>query len=116
MLMILLYSMMLIMILFLLNIMLFIISKKTVIDREKMSPFECGFDPFSSPRIPFSSHFFLIAVIFLVFDVELVVVMPSIICLWYTNMLSMYLIISFFFLLLILGLFHEWNNKMIDWM
>nr|AWV83815.1 NADH dehydrogenase subunit 3 [Tettigades auropilosa]AWV83828.1 NADH dehydrogenase subunit 3 [Tettigades auropilosa]AWV83841.1 NADH dehydrogenase subunit 3 [Tettigades auropilosa] len=97
-------------------LLLYLLSMKSFIDREKSSPFECGFDPISSPRIPFSSHFFLIAVIFLVFDVELVVIMPLMLCLTTNNLLEMYLIMVFFLFILIIGLFHEWNNKMLDWM
>nr|AUJ22083.1 NADH dehydrogenase subunit 3 [Tettigades chilensis] len=97
-------------------LLLYLLSMKSFIDREKSSPFECGFDPISSPRVPFSSHFFLIAVIFLIFDVELVVIMPLMLCLTTNNLMEMYLIMIFFLFILIIGLFHEWNNKMLDWM
>nr|AWV84374.1 NADH dehydrogenase subunit 3 [Mendozana platypleura] len=114
--MVLILSITLILLLMFLWFLLFLISTKTFADREKSSPFECGFDPISSPRIPFSSHFFLIAVIFLIFDVELVVIMPLILCIINSNLLDMYIIMIFFLLILILGLYHEWNNKMLDWM
>nr|AWV84140.1 NADH dehydrogenase subunit 3 [Tettigades ulnaria] len=116
MLMILIFSVVLLLLLSFFWLLLYLLSMKSFIDREKSSPFECGFDPISSPRIPFSSHFFLIAVIFLIFDVELVVIMPLIFCLMVNNMLEMYLIMVFFLFILIIGLFHEWNNKMLDWM
>nr|WIL79893.1 NADH dehydrogenase subunit 3 [Trichodes sp.] len=92
-----------------------IITKKTFMDREKNSPFECGFDPKSSARMPFSLHFFLIAMIFLIFDVEITLIFPLIMIIKITN-LTNYIIISFFLLfILLLGLYHEWNQGALDW-
>nr|AWV83737.1 NADH dehydrogenase subunit 3 [Tryella crassa] len=109
------FSIILLLILIILLNFLYFISTKSIIDREKSSPFECGFDPFESSRIPFSSHFFMIAVIFLIFDVELVIIMPIIIVLTTNNMIEIYMIMLLLLLLLILGLYHEWENKMLNW-
>nr|YP_009092095.1 NADH dehydrogenase subunit 3 [Aporia potanini intercostata]AGG35779.1 NADH dehydrogenase subunit 3 [Aporia potanini intercostata] len=92
-----------------------IISKKTNLDREKCSPFECGFDPKSLPRVPFSLHFFLIAVIFLIFDVEIALMFPIIITFSSTNILIWFKTVSFFIIMLLIGLYHEWNQKMLNW-
>nr|YP_010329843.1 NADH dehydrogenase subunit 3 [Amerila alberti]UNP54593.1 NADH dehydrogenase subunit 3 [Amerila alberti] len=92
-----------------------ILSKKTFSDREKSSPFECGFDPKTSARIPFSLHFFLITVIFLIFDVEIALIFPIIPLFKIVNF-SLWTKISFFFILiLIIGLYHEWNQNMLNW-
>nr|AIS38209.1 NADH dehydrogenase subunit 3 [Teslasena femoralis] len=92
-----------------------ILSKKTFADREKNSPFECGFDPKSSARIPFSLQFFLIAVIFLIFDVEITLLLPLIYTTKTVNMMSLCMIMSFFLLILLLGLYHEWKQGALNW-
>nr|APB02810.1 NADH dehydrogenase subunit 3 [Lytta caraganae] len=92
-----------------------LISKKTFIDREKSSPFECGFDPASSARLPFSLHFFLIAVIFLIFDVEITLLFPLIMSMKMSS-LSMYMIVlMIFIIILLMGLFHEWSQGALKW-
>nr|QNS37155.1 NADH dehydrogenase subunit 3 [Prosopocoilus bulbosus mandibularis] len=92
-----------------------ILSKKTFTDREKSSPFECGFDPKSSPRLPFSLQFFLIAVIFLIFDVEIALLIPLISILKISKTLWFWGISLFFIIVLLIGLYHEWNQGALEW-
>nr|YP_010044608.1 NADH dehydrogenase subunit 3 [Dorcus koreanus]QPF24631.1 NADH dehydrogenase subunit 3 [Dorcus koreanus] len=92
-----------------------ILSKKTYIDREKSSPFECGFDPKSSPRLPFSLQFFLIALIFLIFDVEIALLIPLISILKISSTLYFWSIAAFFIFILLAGLYHEWNQGALEW-
>nr|AGW80442.1 NADH dehydrogenase subunit 3 [Prosopocoilus astacoides blanchardi] len=92
-----------------------IISKKSFIDREKSSPFECGFDPKSSSRLPFSLQFFLIAVIFLIFDVEIALLIPLISIIKISKIHLFIMISSFFIIILLTGLFHEWNQGALEW-
>nr|UPX88648.1 NADH dehydrogenase subunit 3 [Heptagenia sulphurea] len=92
-----------------------LLSKNSIVDREKSSPFECGFDPKSSSRLPFSLRFFLIAVIFLIFDVEIALLLPLIILLPISNPLIWLYVGGFFLLILIIGLYHEWNQGALDW-
>uniref|UniRef100_UPI0030FF037B NADH dehydrogenase subunit 3 n=1 Tax=Vanessa tameamea TaxID=334116 RepID=UPI0030FF037B len=93
----------------------FIISKKSFLDREKCSPFECGFDPMCLARIPFSLHFFLITVIFLIFDVEIVLIFPMIPTFKMVNFLIWYKTSFFFIIMLLIGTYHEWNQNMLNW-
>nr|YP_009114343.1 NADH dehydrogenase subunit 3 [Ariadne ariadne]AHL17245.1 NADH dehydrogenase subunit 3 [Ariadne ariadne] len=93
----------------------FIISKKSLMDREKCSPFECGFDPKCLARIPFSLHFFLITMVFLIFDVEIVLILPIIPSFFMVNFFIWYKISFFFIIMLLIGLYHEWNQNMLNW-
>nr|QQP21726.1 NADH dehydrogenase subunit 3 [Strongylogaster xanthocera] len=93
-----------------------LMSKKTLYDREKNSPFECGFDPKSKPRMPFSIRFFLIAVIFLIFDVEITLMLPMIITLNTSNLIIWFILSSYFITILILGLYYEWKFGTLNWL
>ena len=82
---------------------------------EKLRPFECGFDPKESGRLPFSLRFFLLAVLFLIFDVEVALLIPLVV-----GIVGSFLSISFlgsflFLLILIIGAFHEWRNGALRW-
>lgn len=53
-----------------------VVSEKSLKEREKITPFECGFSPFKKARIPFSLRFFIITLIFIIFDIEVAIVLP----------------------------------------
>nr|AND96661.1 NADH deshydrogenase subunit 3 [Eurysternus hamaticollis] len=108
-------SMIILLICILMMMLSFVISKKSFIDREKSSPFECGFDPKTSSRMPFSLHFFLIAIIFLIFDVEIALLMPMILMMKISNFMNFFSILTFFLLILLIGLYHEWNQGALNW-
>nr|ACY00204.1 NADH dehydrogenase subunit 3 [Bacillus rossius] len=108
-------AMMILLITNLMMILNIIISKKSIMDREKNSPFECGFDPKSSPRIPFSLKFFLIAVIFLIFDIEIALLLPMMPTMILSEMKQWMTTSMLFILVLIMGLYHEWNQGALNW-
>nr|QNV11933.1 NADH dehydrogenase subunit 3 [Planorbarius corneus] len=82
---------------------------------EKKSPFECGFEPLSEMRTPFSMRFFILVILFLIFDIEISLLFPIISITLIMN--SMILKISFlmFLMILLLGIFHEWHEGALDW-
>nr|YP_003204706.1 NADH dehydrogenase subunit 3 [Oxymeris dimidiata]ACF04839.1 NADH dehydrogenase subunit 3 [Oxymeris dimidiata] len=92
-----------------------VLAKRGIMDREKSSPFECGFDPIKSARLPFSLRFFLLAIIFLIFDVEIVLLFPILVSMTSSISLNLMLGLFIFLMILIVGLFHEWNEGSLDW-
>nr|YP_010866026.1 NADH dehydrogenase subunit 3 [Piezodorus guildinii]WGT93134.1 NADH dehydrogenase subunit 3 [Piezodorus guildinii]DAZ87553.1 TPA_asm: NADH dehydrogenase subunit 3 [Piezodorus guildinii] len=92
-----------------------VISKSSKKDKEKLSPFECGFDPMSSARTPFSIQFFLIAVLFLIFDIEIAILLPIIMTMKLSLSKTWIFTMTSFILVLIMGLYHEWNNGVLEW-
>ena len=92
-----------------------ILSTKSNYDREKTSPFECGFDPKNNARIPFSLRFFILAIIFIVFDIEIVLLIPLPILDIIINTIKAEFIRILFLVILLVGLFHEWKEGSLDW-
>nr|WNX94667.1 NADH dehydrogenase subunit 3 [Etheostoma flabellare] len=84
-------------------------------DHEKLSPYECGFDPLGSARLPFSLRFFLVAILFLLFDLEIALLLP----LPWGNQLAVplmtFLWASAVLALLTLGLIYEWLQGGLEW-
>jgi NADH:ubiquinone oxidoreductase subunit 3 (subunit A) len=82
---------------------------RTKIDREKASPYECGFLPFSETRYPFEVQFYLIAIIFLLFDIEILYLIPLLAS--FTIIYPVNIII--FFAMLFLGIVYEISRNII---
>nr|YP_010692567.1 NADH dehydrogenase subunit 3 [Tricentrus fulgidus]WBV77308.1 NADH dehydrogenase subunit 3 [Tricentrus fulgidus] len=95
--------------------LIMMMSKKSIMEMQKSSPFECGFNPMSNKRMPFSIHFFMIAIIFLIFDVEIVIILPMIITMKFSMMKFWMMTSLTFFAILILGLYYEWINGLLEW-
>nr|WNH24168.1 NADH dehydrogenase subunit 3 [Diogenichthys laternatus] len=84
-------------------------------DSEKLSPYECGFDPLGSARLPFSLRFFLVAILFLLFDLEIALLLPLPWGDQLTSPLHTFLWASTILSLLTLGLIYEWMQGGLEW-
>nr|YP_010393898.1 NADH dehydrogenase subunit 3 [Coscinasterias acutispina]UPY85820.1 NADH dehydrogenase subunit 3 [Coscinasterias acutispina] len=85
------------------------------LDLEKASPYECGFDPLNSARVPFSFRFFLVAILFLLFDLEIALLFPFPQALFLFSTSYVLTIVTIFLLILLLGLIFEWTQGGLDW-
>nr|QCE30990.1 NADH dehydrogenase subunit 3 [Hylopezus nattereri]QCE30991.1 NADH dehydrogenase subunit 3 [Hylopezus nattereri]QCE31081.1 NADH dehydrogenase subunit 3 [Hylopezus nattereri] len=84
-------------------------------DSEKLSPYECGFDPLGSARLPFSIRFFLVAILFLLFDLEIALLLPLPWAIQLQTPLYTLILTSTIILLLTLGLMYEWAQGGLEW-
>ena len=82
--------------------------------KEKSSPYECGFEPFNDARIRFNIHYFIVALLFIVFDAELVFFFPWSFTL---NLIGLFSFPFFFifFVILTLGFLVEWKSAILKW-
>nr|UEK25161.1 NADH dehydrogenase subunit 3 [Spilogale gracilis lucasana] len=82
---------------------------------EKASPYECGFDPTGSARLPFSMKFFLVAITFLLFDLEIALLLPLP---WATQSTDLKTVLTMSLMLILLlaaSLMYEWTEKGLEW-
>jgi NADH:ubiquinone oxidoreductase subunit 3 (subunit A) len=84
---------------------------------EKLSSYECGFEPFGDARSNFDVQFYLVGILFLIFDLEIVFLYPWIFSIYNNGLFYFYnLFFLFFFLfLLALGFFYEWRKRALNW-
>jgi NADH-quinone oxidoreductase subunit A len=86
----------------------------TTLDEEKLSAYECGFDPFEDARLKFDIQFYIIAILFIIFDLELIFLLP-----WLMNLENLgflgFILMIIFLILLIIGFIYEWIKKALIW-
>ena len=90
-------------------------SEKSNKEREKITPFECGFSPVKKSRAPFSLRFFIITLIFLIFDIEVSLVLPMGLLTESTSVTTWIFTVTVVVFILVLGLLHEWKNGVLKW-
>nr|UXW90893.1 NADH dehydrogenase subunit 3 [Succineidae gen. n. sp. z RM-2021] len=82
---------------------------------EKKTPFECGFDPISCMRNSMSTRFFVLVMLFLIFDIEISLLFPFFNLIILKNSILMMISVIGFIILLFLSLMIEWSQEVLDW-
>jgi len=83
-------------------------------DAEKLSAYECGFEPFSDSRIEFDVRFYLVAILFIIFDLEIAFLFPWAISLSNIGALGFWSMIVFLVILTV-GFIYEWKKGALEW-
>ena len=91
----------------------FLLSPKNP-DPEKLSAYECGFEAFNDSRMEFDIRFYLVAILFIIFDLEIAFLFPWAISLGNIGALGFYSMMLFLFILTI-GFIYEWKKGALDW-
>ena len=83
-------------------------------DSEKLSAYECGFEAFNDSRMEFDVRFYLVAILFIIFDLEIAFLFPWAISLGNIGSLGFWSMMIFLFVLTI-GFIYEWKKGALDW-
>ncbi len=83
-------------------------------DAEKLSPYECGFDSFEDARGQFDVRFYLVAILFIIFDLEVAFLFPWAISLGKIGLLGFWSMIAFLGILTV-GFIYEWKKGALEW-
>ena len=83
-------------------------------DPEKLSAYECGFEPFNDSRMEFDIRFYLVAILFIIFDLEIAFLFPWAITLGNIGLFCFFSMMLFLFILTI-GFIYEWKKGALDW-
>jgi NADH-quinone oxidoreductase subunit A len=81
---------------------------------EKTSPYECGFEPFEQARLPFDVKFYLVAILFIIFDLETAFLFPWAVVLHKLGWFGIGAM-AIFLGLLIIGFIYEWKKGALEW-
>ena len=83
-------------------------------DPEKLSAYECGFEAFGDSRMEFDVRFYLVAILFIIFDLEIAFLFPWAVSLGNIGPLGFWSMMIFLFVLAI-GFVYEWKKGALDW-
>jgi NADH-quinone oxidoreductase subunit A len=83
-------------------------------DSEKLSPYECGFEPFDDARSKFDVRFYLVAILFIIFDLEVAFLFPWAVSLGHLGLFGFWSMMVFL-LILTVGFVYEWKKGALEW-
>ena len=82
-------------------------------DDEKLSPYECGFEPFEDAQMKFDVRFYLVAILFIIFDLEIALLFPWAVVLDEIGMFGL-LAMFLFLAILVVGFIYEWKKGALE--
>jgi len=91
----------------------FVLAKSSP-NREKLSAYECGFEPFENARVPFDIRFYLVSILFIIFDLEIAFLFPWALVLKSLPIVGFWAMMFFLFLLTV-GFIYEWKKGALEW-
>jgi NADH-quinone oxidoreductase subunit A len=83
-------------------------------DDEKLSPYECGFEPFDDSRMKFDVRYYLVAILFIIFDLEIAFLFPWAVSLDTVGTFGL-VAMGIFLGLLVVGFIYEWKKGALEW-
>jgi len=83
-------------------------------DAEKLSPYECGFEPFEDSRMKFDVRYYLVAILFIIFDLEIAFLFPWAVALDSIGMAGL-VAMGIFLAVLVVGFVYEWKKGALEW-
>jgi len=83
-------------------------------DAEKLSAYECGFEAFEDARMQFDVRYYLVAILFIIFDLEIAFLFPWAVVLEEIGMFG-FLAMMLFLALLVVGFIYEWKKGALEW-
>ncbi len=81
---------------------------------EKLSPYECGFEPFEDSRMKFDVRYYLVAILFIIFDLEIAFLFPWAVSLDRIGLFGL-VAMAIFLLVLVVGFVYEWKKGALEW-
>ena len=83
-------------------------------DKEKLSPYECGFEAFEDSRMKFDVRYYLVAILFIIFDLEIAFLFPWAIVLDSIGLFG-FVAMMIFLAILVVGFIYEWKKGALEW-